>query len=215
LAIFGLTMARHVLSRVLLTASIPFAFSVAATTLTLDDVVTLAIQTPYIWSGSQCELILLADTGPSITGSSNAAASCAANLNLTIGPAGSNPVKLPFLGLGCVRPATNAAPCVATLKLDNLYYPLNGDIAWNAGTFTIAGTTLSNCRRASGASLPATQMPKLVVGTTTINLSPTLTFDGIAYSNDMVWRAFSSTGDIICDGTVIPPFDAIFAANFE
>jgi hypothetical protein len=111
------------------------------------------------------------------------------------------------------------------IQLDAGFYSVNAGV-WNLGSNLIAlgslTTSLSNCRRSSGAAQVATiNRLSYANGTKVVYLQSAISQYSLVRTNGvMVLQLFSATVDVICDGavpdpTVPAPPSVLFANGFE
>ncbi|HET9484334.1 MAG TPA: hypothetical protein VFO79_10295 [Xanthomonadales bacterium] len=134
---------------------------------------------------------------------------------------------LPVLLLAATAPATGATTLAfqgaALLQFDSLYYPMSpGTLTIEGGTFSVgAPASMTNCRRESGLAQTVSSV-RLLAGATTIYLDETAT-NGAPPPAELrmefgmaVVRFRSRTGDVVCDGAVVPvALDTLYRDGFE
>lgn len=119
--------------------------------------------------------------------------------------------------LACTPATPSPTPilCDSFLRLDGRMYPLRGTTDWFDGGLVVmnAAPGVGNCRRSNGQPLPAQTLPTLVLGTSVLNLV-SAPVQGVPMAYGWEFRVQSITGDIICDGAVVPA-PALLRDGFE
>jgi hypothetical protein len=161
--------------------------------------VSRAVQVPYLWSRGA--LLLPTPTNETYYVSRGPAPG-EATLETVAAPASTLPTLMELDGLWYT---------VTTAGFVQLIFQLN--------EWSVAGGSFSNCRLSTGAPLPAPGAIRLRLGNgsgaQTITLSTDNTYIDWIASHDII-RFKSSTGNVICDGTVPDPLAPLeFKNGFE